>query len=63
MAVMEVNLPSGYTVDSDSLPSLKVTQYVKRVETRDGDTVVVLYFEKVCIVINWRENLKKIIKY
>ncbi|XP_014247621.1 CD109 antigen-like isoform X2 [Cimex lectularius] len=47
MAVMEVSLPSGYTVDSDSLPSLEISQHVKRVETKDGDTVVVLYFDKM----------------
>lgn len=47
MAVMEVSLPSGFTVDSDSLPSLEVSQNVKRVETKDGDTVVVLYFDKM----------------
>lgn len=47
MAVMEVALPSGFTVDQDALPSLRVSQNVKRVETKDGDTVVMLYFDKV----------------
>ncbi|XP_011302420.1 CD109 antigen isoform X2 [Fopius arisanus] len=47
MAVMEVSLPSGFTVDRDSLPSLEVSQNVKRVETRNGDTMVVLYFDKM----------------
>ncbi|KAK0179673.1 hypothetical protein PV327_005405 [Microctonus hyperodae] len=47
MAVMEVNLPSGFTVDKDSLPSLEVSQNVKRVETKNGDTMVVLYFDKM----------------
>jgi hypothetical protein len=47
MAVMEVTLPSGFTVDSDALPSLRMSQNVKRVETKNGDTVVVLYFDKV----------------
>lgn len=47
MAVMEVSLPSGFTVDPDSLPSLQSSQSVKRVETKDGDTVVMLYFDKV----------------
>nr|XP_018897644.1 PREDICTED: CD109 antigen-like isoform X2 [Bemisia tabaci] len=47
MVVMEVALPSGFTVDSDSLPSLQLSQNVKRVETKDGDTVVVLYFDKM----------------
>jgi len=47
MAVMEVSLPSGFTVDADALPSLRTSQNVKRVETKNGDTVVVLYFDKV----------------
>ncbi|XP_018316792.1 CD109 antigen isoform X2 [Mycetomoellerius zeteki] len=47
MAVMEVNLPSGFTVDRDSLPSLEMSSYVKRVETRNGDTMVILYFDKM----------------
>ena len=45
---MEVTLPSGFTVDADALPSLRTSQNVKRVETKNGDTVVVLYFDKVC---------------
>lgn len=47
MAVMEVSLPSGFVVDQDSLPSLRISQNVKRVETKDADTTVVLYFDKV----------------
>lgn len=47
MAVMEVSLPSGFTVDRDALPSLEQSQQVRRVETRDQGTVVVLYFDKV----------------
>ncbi|XP_021920080.1 CD109 antigen-like isoform X2 [Zootermopsis nevadensis] len=47
MAVMEVTLPSGFTVDSDTLPSLQMSQNVKRVETKNGDTVVMLYFDKM----------------
>ncbi|RLU17946.1 hypothetical protein DMN91_010186 [Ooceraea biroi] len=47
MAVMEVSLPSGFTVDRDSLPSLEVSSHVRRVETRNGDTMVVLYFDKM----------------
>ncbi|XP_046675493.1 CD109 antigen-like isoform X2 [Homalodisca vitripennis] len=47
MAVMEVTLPSGFTVDQDSLPSLQASQNVKRVETKDGDSVVMLYFDKM----------------
>jgi hypothetical protein len=47
MAVMEVALPSGYTADPDSLPSLRSTPFIQRVETSEGDTKVILYFDKV----------------
>lgn len=49
MAVMEVSLPSGFVVEKDALPSLRISQKVKRVETKDGDTRVILYFDKVNI--------------
>lgn len=58
MVVMEVSLPSGFTVDRESLPSLEVSQSVKRVETKDGDTIVVLYFDEV-----WTENMYFCITY
>ncbi|XP_050425560.1 CD109 antigen-like isoform X2 [Adelges cooleyi] len=47
MAVMEVTLPSGYTVDNDALPSLMLSNNVKRIETKYGDTMVMLYFDKM----------------
>lgn len=47
MAVMEVSLPSGYSVDRDSLPSLQGSQMVKRVETKEGDSIVMMYFDQV----------------
>ncbi|XP_015369821.1 PREDICTED: CD109 antigen-like isoform X2 [Diuraphis noxia] len=47
MAVMEVTLPSGFTVDNDALPSLRLSNNIKRIETKDGDTVVMLYFDKM----------------
>uniref|UniRef100_A0A2M4A166 CD109 antigen n=2 Tax=Anopheles triannulatus TaxID=58253 RepID=A0A2M4A166_9DIPT len=47
MAVMEVSFPSGFTADSDTLPSLENTPYIKKVETKDADTVVVLYFDSL----------------
>ena len=33
MAVMEVNLPSGFTANTDSLPALRRYKGVKRVDT------------------------------
>ena len=47
MAVMEVNLPSGFTADIDSLPSLEVSQNVQKVETKNDHTTVVLYFNNL----------------
>jgi len=49
MAVMEISLPSGYIMDDDTLPSLKLIKDVKRVETKNGGTGIDLYFDKVCI--------------
>ncbi|XP_055375533.1 thioester-containing protein 1 allele R1 [Condylostylus longicornis] len=45
MAIMEVNLPSGFTVDLDTLPSLEANERIKKVETRMRNTVVVIYFD------------------
>lgn len=47
MAVMEVNLPSGFTADVDSLPSLEVSQNVQKVETSHGLTKIILYFNNI----------------
>ena len=47
MAVMEVNLPSGFTANRASLPALRRFRGVKRVDTERGDTKVVLYFERL----------------
>ncbi|KAL1124405.1 hypothetical protein AAG570_001034, partial [Ranatra chinensis] len=52
MAVMEIVLPSGFSVDLDSLPSLQVAHKVKRFETKDGDTSVALYFDKLTKIEN-----------
>jgi hypothetical protein len=45
MAVMEVNLPSGFTANMDALPALRRFKEVKRVDTERGDTKIILYFE------------------
>ncbi|OQR78344.1 CD109 antigen-like [Tropilaelaps mercedesae] len=47
MAVMEVGLPSGYVFDYDTLSSIHRTNDVRRVESYDGDTNVVIYFDRV----------------
>ena len=49
MAVMEVDLPSGYVADVDALTSIPRAKEVKRIDTRNGDTNVVIYFDRVII--------------
>lgn len=45
MVVMEVEFPSGFTADTETIPSLEAGEHVKKVETRSGDTVMVIYFD------------------
>ncbi|XP_037958039.1 alpha-1-inhibitor 3-like isoform X2 [Teleopsis dalmanni] len=47
MVVMEVNLPSGYTALAESFDKIKNVPNVKRVETKNGDTVVVVYIDSL----------------
>ncbi|XP_058056819.1 CD109 antigen-like [Anopheles bellator] len=47
MAVMEVDMPSGFVVEQDSLKPLKEGTVVKKIETKRGDTTVVLYFDNI----------------
>lgn len=47
MAVVEVEFPSGFTFDGDTKDALLATAGVKKVETKKGDTVVVLYFDQL----------------
>ncbi|KAK9872958.1 hypothetical protein WA026_020307 [Henosepilachna vigintioctopunctata] len=53
MAVMEVNLPSGYIVDVHSLPSLEVSQHVQKVEAKHRLTKVILYFNNISSAIEY----------
>ncbi|XP_044750502.1 CD109 antigen-like isoform X2 [Coccinella septempunctata] len=53
MAVMEVNLPSGYIVDVHSLPSLEFSQNVQRVESKNKFTKVILYFNNVSSIFEY----------
>ncbi|XP_052893248.1 CD109 antigen-like [Anopheles moucheti] len=47
MAVMEVDMPSGFIIESDALKQLKEHELVKKVETKRGNTTVVLYFDNI----------------
>lgn len=47
MAVMEVELPSGFTFDLDSKDALMSTKNVKKVELENSDTKIVIYFDHI----------------
>nr|BAR45613.1 thioester-containing protein 2 [Scolopendra japonica] len=60
MAIMEFGFPSGYLVDKERLPQL--VNSIKRVETKNADTVLVIYFdnignEQVCVKIEGYHNI------
>jgi CD109 antigen len=47
MAVMEINLPSGYAFDGDELPELRKIEKVMRYELEDGGTKLQVYFDNL----------------
>lgn len=47
MALMEVQLPSGYVSDADALAKIQSVARVKRVETKNADSQVIVYFENL----------------
>lgn len=47
MSVIEVYLPSGFTVNQDALPALRKFKGVQKVETDRKDTKVILYFNSI----------------
>ena len=47
MAIVEVNLPSGYAVDRDSLDDLKEVADYKRYDLENGDSRVSVYFDSL----------------
>nr|BAR45594.1 thioester-containing protein 1 [Niponia nodulosa] len=47
MAVIEMNMPSGYVVDGESLPQVGKQDRLKRVDTVDGGTKVQLYYDEI----------------
>lgn len=47
MAVAEIELPSGYVADAEALPGLTRQKSIKRVDTADGETKVLVYLDKV----------------
>ncbi|XP_043656649.1 CD109 antigen isoform X2 [Drosophila teissieri] len=47
MAVMEIALPSGFVGDAESLGKIQAVDRVKRVETKNSDSTVVVYFDSL----------------
>ncbi|XP_017097841.2 thioester-containing protein 1 allele S1 isoform X8 [Drosophila bipectinata] len=47
MAVMEIALPSGFVSDSDTLDGIQTVDRVKRVETKNSDSTVIVYFDSL----------------
>ncbi|XP_017857348.1 PREDICTED: CD109 antigen [Drosophila arizonae] len=47
MAILEVSLPSGYKVDEDSFKDIQKIDRVRLVETKNDDSVLVIYFESL----------------
>ncbi|XP_030242506.1 CD109 antigen [Drosophila navojoa] len=47
MAILEVSLPSGYTVEEDCFKDIQQIDRVRLVETKNDDSVLVIYFESL----------------
>lgn len=47
MVVMEIALPSGYTTDVESLGKIEEVDRVKRTETKNSDSTVIVYFDSL----------------
>lgn len=45
MVIMEVSLPSGFIAESDTLLNVSSSFNVKKIETKNRDTVIVVYFD------------------
>lgn len=57
MVIVEVAMPSGFLVEKDRLTELLSKSPVKLVETKNGETVAVVYFDQmmpndeICLVV------------
>uniref|UniRef100_A0A1I8PQI3 TEP1-F n=1 Tax=Stomoxys calcitrans TaxID=35570 RepID=A0A1I8PQI3_STOCA len=56
MAVLEINAPSGYVVEEESLPAINKVPHVSNTELKNADSLLVVYFDhlyknkKTCIL-------------
>ena len=64
MALIEVELPSGFQADNDELQNITQTvQTVKRVDTANNEGTVVIYFDQVRILYILIMSLILILNY
>lgn len=49
MAVMEIDLPSGYVAEVEALPSITRTKHIKQIYLSQQDTHLSVYFDKVSL--------------
>ncbi|XP_030565063.1 CD109 antigen isoform X5 [Drosophila novamexicana] len=47
MVVMEIALPSGYVGDTDSFEKIQAVDRVKRIESKNADSTVIVYFDSL----------------
>lgn len=57
MAVLEVPLPSAFTAEKDLFYKLTKTKKSEKVETKNGETAIVIYFDslskiEVCVTVD-----------
>ncbi|KAM7352027.1 thioester-containing protein 1 allele S1-like [Cochliomyia hominivorax] len=47
MVIMEANLPTGFKTESEFSRDLVENEFIQRIETKDDDTKMLLYFDKL----------------
>ncbi|XP_065356093.1 thioester-containing protein 1 allele S1-like [Calliphora vicina] len=52
MVIMEANLPSGFTSEAENSMSLKANKLVQRIESKNSESTIVLYLDKLVANIN-----------
>lgn len=45
MVILEVTLPSGFVAEADTLINVSNSFNVKKVETKNADTIIIVYFD------------------
>ncbi|TMW44836.1 hypothetical protein DOY81_010086, partial [Sarcophaga bullata] len=57
MVIMEVNLPSGYTSQAESNENLKNNKLVEKIETKNSESVVIVYLDNLKANVNHCLNI------